>query len=86
METHLTSQLCIALLYAGITLIMRLLTKDSFFVSRILDGGAVGMIVTHINPLQDTRDVVNAANFQPIGHPQQQLAFPTYNFGQYQPR
>lgn len=62
-----TSQLCIAALYAGITPIVRSPTKEPFFVSRILDGGALGVIVPHIKSVQDAKDVVEAAKFQPIG-------------------
>lgn len=63
-----TGQLCLAALYAGITPIVRAPSKDPFFVSRILDGGALGVIVPHIRSVQDAKDVVAAAKFQPIGH------------------
>ncbi|KAK5110900.1 hypothetical protein LTR62_005438 [Meristemomyces frigidus] len=62
-----TSQLCIAALYAGIAPIVRSPTKEPFFVSRILDGGAVGVIVPHIKTVQDAKDVVEAAKFHPLG-------------------
>jgi 2-keto-3-deoxy-L-rhamnonate aldolase RhmA len=62
-----TSQLCIAALYAGITPIVRVPSKDPFYVSRVLDGGALGVIVPHIKSVQDAKDVVQAGKFQPIG-------------------
>jgi len=62
-----TSQLCIAALYAGITPIVRSPSKEPFFVSRILDGGALGVIVPHIKTVQDVKDVIEAAKFQPLG-------------------
>ncbi|KAK5694901.1 hypothetical protein LTR97_009492 [Elasticomyces elasticus] len=62
-----TSQLCIAALYAGIAPIVRSPSKDPFYVSRILDGGAIGVIVPHIKTVQDARDVVEAAKFHPLG-------------------
>lgn len=62
-----TGQICIASLYAGIAPIVRAPSKDPFYVSRILDGGALGVIVPHIRSVQDTRDVVAAAKFQPVG-------------------
>jgi 2-keto-3-deoxy-L-rhamnonate aldolase RhmA len=40
-----TSQLCIAALFVGITPIVRSPSKDSFYISRILDGGALGVVV-----------------------------------------
>jgi len=62
-----TSQLCIAALYAGIAPIVRSPTKEPFFVSRILDGGAVGVIVPHIKTVRDAEEVVEAAKFHPLG-------------------
>lgn len=62
-----TGQLCIAALYAGIAPIVRAPSKDPFYVSRILDGGALGVIVPHIRSVQDAKDVVAAAKFQPVG-------------------
>lgn len=63
-----TSQICIAALYAGIAPIVCVPSKDPFFVSRVLDGGALGVIVPHIRSVQDAEDVVAAAKFQPQGH------------------
>ncbi|THW21175.1 hypothetical protein D6D24_01879 [Aureobasidium pullulans] len=57
-----TGQLCTAALYAGIPLF-----KDPHYVSRILDGGALGVIVPFIRSVQDAKDVVAAGKFQPIG-------------------
>lgn len=61
-------QICIAALYAGIAPIVRVPSKDSYFISRVLDGGALGVIVPHIRSVQDAKDVVAAAKFQPEGH------------------
>lgn len=64
----LSGQICIAALYAGISPIVRVPSKDSYFISRVLDGGALGVIVPHIRSVQDAKDVVAAAKFQPQGH------------------
>ncbi|KAF2169748.1 hypothetical protein M409DRAFT_20163 [Zasmidium cellare ATCC 36951] len=61
------SQMCQAALLAGITPIVRSPTKEPFFVSRILDGGALGVVVPHIRSVKDAEDVVAAAKFAPIG-------------------
>ncbi|THX85930.1 hypothetical protein D6D05_02661 [Aureobasidium pullulans] len=50
-------------LYAGIAPIVRAPSKDPRYVSRILDGGALGVIVPHIRSVQDAKDVVAAAKF-----------------------
>lgn len=64
----ISGQLCIAALYAGIAPIVRVPSKDSWFIARVLDGGALGVIVPHIRSVQDAKDVVAAAKFQPQGH------------------
>lgn len=57
-----TGQICMAALYANITPIVRAPSKEPFFVSRILDGGALGVIVPHIRSVQDAKDVVAAVS------------------------
>lgn len=59
---------------------MRVPSKDPFFVSRVLDGGALGVIVPHIRSVQDARDVVVAAKFQPIGHRSSTNNLPHFQF------
>lgn len=62
----MTSQIYFAGLRAGIVTIVRVPSKDPFFVSRVLDG-VPGEIVAHIRSRQ-ARDIVAAAKFQPHGH------------------
>lgn len=73
-------QICIAALYAGIAPIVRAPSKEPFFVSRILDGGALGVIVPHIRSVQDAKDVVKAAKFQSIGSRSSTNGLPHYQF------
>lgn len=75
-----TGQLCIASLYAGITPIVRVPSKESSYVSRVLDGGALGVIVPHIRSVQDVVDVVRAAKFQPVGVRSSTNGLPHYQF------
>jgi 2-keto-3-deoxy-L-rhamnonate aldolase RhmA len=75
-----TGQLCMAALYAGITPIVRVPSKDPFFVSRVLDGGALGVIVPHIRTIQDVEEVVAAAKFQPVGHRSSTNGLPHFQF------
>jgi 2-keto-3-deoxy-L-rhamnonate aldolase RhmA len=75
-----TGQLCIASLYAGITPIVRVPSKESSYVSRVLDGGALGVIVPHIRSVQDVVDVVKAAKFQPVGVRSSTNGLPHYQF------
>lgn len=79
-DLETTSQLCISALYTGISPIVRVPSKDSLFVSRVLDGGALGVIVPHIHSVQDARDIVAAAKFQPIGSRSSTNGLPHYQF------
>lgn len=75
-----TGQICISALYAGISPIVRVPSKDAFFISRILDGGALGVIVPHIRSVQDAKDVVAAAKFQPVGCRSSTSGLPHFQF------
>ncbi|KAI3391772.1 hypothetical protein diail_6821 [Diaporthe ilicicola] len=79
-DLETTSQLSIAALYAGISPIVRAPSKNPFFVSRMLDGGALGVIVPHTRSVQDAKDVVDAAKFQPIGHRSSTNNLPHYQY------
>ncbi|KAL8391746.1 hypothetical protein RB595_010388 [Gaeumannomyces hyphopodioides] len=80
LDLETTAQLCNAALYAGLAAIVRVPSKDPFFVSRVLDGGALGVIVPHIRSVQDARDVVAAAKFQPVGHRSSTNGLPVHQF------
>jgi 2-keto-3-deoxy-L-rhamnonate aldolase RhmA len=69
-----------AALYADIAPIVRVPSKDQFFISRVLDGGALGVIVPHIRSVQDVKDVVAAAKFQPQGHRSSTNGLPHFQF------
>lgn len=77
-----TSQLCLAALCAGITPIVRSPSKEPFFVSRILDGGALAVVVPHIKTIQDVKDAVHAAKFGPIGSRSMSSGLPHFQFRQ----
>jgi 4-hydroxy-2-oxoheptanedioate aldolase len=61
-----TSQICIAALDAGITPLVRVPSVAE--VSRVLDGGALGIIAPHVQSADDARRYVTAAKFPPLGH------------------
>jgi 4-hydroxy-2-oxoheptanedioate aldolase len=65
MET--TSQICIASLDAGITPFVRVPANTPEYITRVLDGGAMGVIAPHVRSAEEARAVVRAAKFQPQG-------------------
>jgi 2-keto-3-deoxy-L-rhamnonate aldolase RhmA len=62
-----TGQLCIAGLEVGIAPFVRVPAITSDYVSRVLDGGALGVIAPHVASVDDARAVVAAAKFPPLG-------------------
>ncbi|KBZ60905.1 HpcH/HpaI aldolase family protein [Mycobacterium colombiense] len=59
--------LCVSALGAGISGLVRVPSHDPSVIARVLDGGAVGIIVPHINSKEDAEGIVQAARFPPIG-------------------
>lgn len=60
--------LCASALGAGISGLVRVPSHDPSVIARVLDGGAVGVIVPHINSKDEAEGVVRAARFPPIGN------------------
>jgi 4-hydroxy-2-oxoheptanedioate aldolase len=60
-----TGQICIAALEAGVTPFVRV--PGVAAVSRVLDGGALGIIAPHIRSAREAREYVAAAKFPPLG-------------------
>ncbi|KUI35966.1 aldolase [Mycobacterium sp. IS-1590] len=60
--------LCVAALGAGISALVRVPSHDPSLIARVLDAGAVGVIVPHVNSAQEAQGVVDAARFPPVGH------------------
>jgi 2-keto-3-deoxy-L-rhamnonate aldolase RhmA len=60
--------LCASALGAGISGLVRVPSNDPSVIARVLDAGAVGVIVPHINSKQEVEGVVQAARFPPIGN------------------
>ncbi|WP_175879818.1 HpcH/HpaI aldolase/citrate lyase family protein [Mycobacterium sp. IS-2888] len=75
--------LCVSALGAGISGLVRVPSHDPSVIARVLDAGAVGVIVPHINSREEAEAVVAAARFPPIGH--RSISGPNAVSG-YQPR
>jgi 4-hydroxy-2-oxoheptanedioate aldolase len=75
--------LCVSALGAGISGLVRVPSHDPSVIARVLDCGAVGVIVPHINSREEAEAVVHAARFPPIGR--RSISGPNAMSG-YQPR
>jgi 2-keto-3-deoxy-L-rhamnonate aldolase RhmA len=62
------SQICVAALGLGITPIARVASHDAHDATRILDCGAQGVMVPHVQSAAEARAVVAACRFAPHGH------------------
>jgi 2-keto-3-deoxy-L-rhamnonate aldolase RhmA len=62
-----TGQICLAALTAGIPAFVRVPSNTPEYISRVLDGGALGIVSPGIGSADEARAVVKAAKFAPLG-------------------
>ena len=62
------ASICVAALGAGVTPIARIASHDAHDMARILDCGAQGIMVPHVNSAAEAGAIVSACRFAPIGH------------------
>src|SRR3979409_1703015 len=60
--------ICVAALGLGITPIARVSSRDPHDATRILDCGAQGAMVPHVDTAAEARAIVEACRFAPLGH------------------
>src|SRR5439155_10573895 len=65
MET--TSQICVMALEAGIPAFVRVPANTPEYISRVLDGGALGVIAPGVRSAAEAHAVVAAAKYPPLG-------------------
>jgi len=61
------AMLCGSALGAGISALVRVPSQEPSLIARVLDIGASGIIVPHVNSATEARSVVRAARFPPLG-------------------
>lgn len=61
------SQMSIAALALGITPIVRVPNHSAEYISRVLDGGALGVLAPHVETPEEAQTIVAAAKFAPLG-------------------
>lgn len=62
------AMLCVSAIGAGISGLVRVPSHDPSVIARVLDSGAVGVIVPHVNSAEEAYAIADAARFPPIGH------------------
>lgn len=66
-DLQTTAAICIGALAADVTPIVRIASCEPQDVSRVLDLGAQGVMVAHVNTAEEARTIVDAALFKPLG-------------------
>jgi len=70
----------VAALDSGITPIVRVIGHDHWQASRVLDCGAMGVVVPHVNTGAEARRAVDACKYPPLGHRSMSAGFPHFDF------
>lgn len=68
MSMDTAAQICAAALGVGITPMIRVPAHDSYHSTRLLDTGAQGIVVPHVDNAEQARRVVDFCRFPPLGH------------------
>lgn len=73
-------QIAIAALDAGIAPIVRVPAGELALGARCLDGGALGIVIPHVDTPEQARAMVDAYRFPPVGHRSIGGAYPHFGF------
>jgi 4-hydroxy-2-oxoheptanedioate aldolase len=68
MDVDAAAQMAMACLPLGITPIVRVPGKEHHHTSRVLDAGAQGIVVPHVNTVEEAECAVAYCKYPPIGH------------------
>jgi len=87
MGTDTAAQIAAAALAVGITPVVRVAGKEHWLASRMLDNGAQGIVVPHVESELEAKRVAEHCRFPPIGHRSmggglQQLGFASMPVGE----
>lgn len=70
----------VAALDTGVTPIVRVIGHDHWQAARVLDGGAMGVVVPHVDTAAQAEAAVTACKFPPIGHRSMAGGFVHFDF------
>jgi|307.fasta_scaffold81196_2 2-keto-3-deoxy-L-rhamnonate aldolase RhmA len=74
------ARLCLAALGAGVTPIARMPGLDPSHIARILDCGALGVVIPDVDTPEQARAAVRAARFRPLGERSVANSWPHFGF------
>jgi 2-keto-3-deoxy-L-rhamnonate aldolase RhmA len=68
MDTDAAAQIAAASLAVGITPVVRVAGKEHWLSSRMLDNGAQGIVVPHVESALEAKRIADHCRFPPLGH------------------
>jgi 2-keto-3-deoxy-L-rhamnonate aldolase RhmA len=80
LDVDTASQIAVAGLGAGISPIVRVPGKEHHHASRLLDTGAQGIVVPHVDSVEEAERVVSHCKYPPLGHRSVAGGAPQLNF------
>ena len=73
-------QISVAALTAGITPLVRVPSRQYPLATRALDGGALGIVMPHVDSAEEARAIVDHLKYPPLGHRSVAGAMPYFGF------
>ncbi len=68
MDVDVAAQIAMAALGAGVTPIVRVPGHEHYHATRLLDAGAQGIVVPHVDTADQAKKMVSYCKYPPIGH------------------
>lgn len=68
MSIDTAAQISVAALDAGIAPLVRVPARQYWLATRALDGGALGIVMPHVDTPEEAREVVAHLRYPPVGH------------------
>ena len=73
-------QIAVAALDAGIAPLVRVPSGQYWLATRALDGGALGIVMPHVDTAEEAAELVDRLKYPPQGHRSSGGAFPQFDF------
>lgn len=80
MSLDTASQISVAALDTGIAPIVRVPAMQHWMATRALDGGALGIVMPHVDTAEEAREIVDHLKYPPAGHRSVAGAQPQFDF------
>jgi 4-hydroxy-2-oxoheptanedioate aldolase len=68
MDLHTAVQISVAALAVGIAPIVRVPAGQFWLATRVLDGGALGIVMPHVDTVEEAREIADRLRYPPQGH------------------